>query len=201
LDNSRLNKQIVECQQLLNVLLKGGAWRNHPAARMWEDNVDALCLYAEACMTAWLKRKRIWHTLNTWEGQHKSWDAIYEIMVPRGWHEVQPAEPAWLGDERLHSSHRARLLLKGELDRARKRAMILLKGGTKPRLGIENLLMEVFGLTKSKAALRNLTVAQVTELHELMDEKGIEQYDNWYKQFHWREEPSDDYFWPVELLS
>jgi hypothetical protein len=203
LDNVRLNKQIVECQQIINVLLDGGSWRNHPAVRMWENNVEALALYAEACMTIWLKRKRVWHRLNDWAGQHRSWDAIVERMrvVNTDWQRVQPELPAWLGDERLHSSHRGRLLLKGELDRARIRAKILLKGGVKPRLGIENLLMELFELPKSRANLRDLTVAQVTELHELMDEKGIEPYDNWYKQFRWSEEPSDDYFWPVQLLS
>ena len=39
LDNKRLNKQILECYQILNILTgnsKSNAWRNHPAVLMWE---------------------------------------------------------------------------------------------------------------------------------------------------------------------
>lgn len=39
LDNKRLNKQILECYQILNVLSgrsKGGGWKNHPAVLMWK---------------------------------------------------------------------------------------------------------------------------------------------------------------------
>ena len=37
LDNKRLNKQILECYQILKVISTNGkAWRNHPAVLMWE---------------------------------------------------------------------------------------------------------------------------------------------------------------------
>jgi hypothetical protein len=48
LDNKRLNKQILETYQILNVLSgqsKSGAWRNHPAVLMWEGAESELWRY------------------------------------------------------------------------------------------------------------------------------------------------------------
>ena len=48
LDNKRLNKQILECYQILKVLSENGkAWRNHPAVLMWEGHEGALYNYAQ----------------------------------------------------------------------------------------------------------------------------------------------------------
>jgi hypothetical protein len=52
LDNKRLNKQLLECRQIMNILLtlrndpetKPG-WRNHPAVRMWAGNEYGLLHY------------------------------------------------------------------------------------------------------------------------------------------------------------
>lgn len=49
LDNKRLNKQILECYQILKVLCSGNpkaAWRNHPAVLMWEGHEGRLFEYA-----------------------------------------------------------------------------------------------------------------------------------------------------------
>ena len=48
LDNKRLNKQILETYQILNILTgnsKSGAWRNHPAVLMWEGAESELYRY------------------------------------------------------------------------------------------------------------------------------------------------------------
>lgn len=46
LDNKRLNKQILEGYQILNVLSTNGkAWRNHPAVLMWEGHEYSLRTY------------------------------------------------------------------------------------------------------------------------------------------------------------
>jgi hypothetical protein len=48
LDNKRLNKQILETYQILNVLsgqTKSNAWRNHPAVLMWEGSESELWRY------------------------------------------------------------------------------------------------------------------------------------------------------------
>lgn len=51
LDSKRLNKQILEAYQILKVLTSEdprAAWRNHPAAKMWEGHEHALHYYAQA---------------------------------------------------------------------------------------------------------------------------------------------------------
>ena len=51
LDNKRLNKQILECYQILNVLSgksPTGGWRNHPAVLMWKGYERGLWNYVQA---------------------------------------------------------------------------------------------------------------------------------------------------------
>jgi hypothetical protein len=51
LDSKRLNKQILEGYQILNVLSgqsPTGAWRNHPAVKMWRGHELSLHLYVKA---------------------------------------------------------------------------------------------------------------------------------------------------------
>jgi len=53
LDNKRLNKQILEGYQILNVLSNDdphAGWRNHPAVKMWRGHEDALWDYIFACV-------------------------------------------------------------------------------------------------------------------------------------------------------
>lgn len=54
LDSKRLNKQILECYQILKVLSnpdpKAG-WRNHPAVKMWRGHEWGLFKYAMAMIT------------------------------------------------------------------------------------------------------------------------------------------------------
>jgi hypothetical protein len=51
LDSKRLNKQILECYQILNVLSGNsptGGWRNHPAVLMWKGSEWMLNEYTYA---------------------------------------------------------------------------------------------------------------------------------------------------------
>lgn len=51
LDSKRLNKQILECYQILNVLSgqsPTGGWRNHPAVLMWKGYERGLWSYVQA---------------------------------------------------------------------------------------------------------------------------------------------------------
>ena len=53
LDSKRLNKQILECYQILNILSNqspSGAWRNHPAVLMWKNAEWKLWTYVQACV-------------------------------------------------------------------------------------------------------------------------------------------------------
>ena len=52
LDNKRLNKQILEGYQILNVLRNDprAGWRNHPAVKMWRGHEKALLEYVMTCV-------------------------------------------------------------------------------------------------------------------------------------------------------
>lgn len=102
LDRKRLIKQSVENLQVLKSLAgyysKSGAWVNHPAVKMWEGHEDWLFLYNEAIIKEILMRGYKNSTRETF-------DQIYQdnfIML-------ESNEPWWLGDEKLHYSHKGRL--------------------------------------------------------------------------------------------
>jgi len=99
LDRQRLGKQRVEAFQILRALngeTKG--WTTHPAVLMWRGWQPALVQYAVAMCIEW-------HDVR----------GYIDNMRPRieAYATCNTAEmPDWLGDERLHSSHRAALLYK-----------------------------------------------------------------------------------------
>ncbi len=96
LDWRRLGKQRVEAHQILNVLLgrtttKG--WVNHPITRMWKGYEPALQLYFNMCVEEWVNRG--------YNNNMKLEDITEPIIFPH-----------WLGNDLIHSSHRANLLRK-----------------------------------------------------------------------------------------
>lgn len=103
LDSKRLRKQSLECCQILNTLLfptEKKGWINHPAVKMWADCPGSLVDYLYEC----LKENRIRGFKTDWAAsqlQH------YNLLA------LRYDQPIWLGDEEIHSSHRARLLQKG----------------------------------------------------------------------------------------
>lgn len=139
LDDKRLGKQRVECLQILKALqppdkcepCKGTgtlsfgwirgvaqsmaqcprckaagylprAWSNHPATRMWRGHEEVLLSYMEAVATEWRSRGYDDTTLDK-----------AASVAPEAWFGRRYWSPvSWLGDERLHSSHRAALLYK-----------------------------------------------------------------------------------------
>ena len=50
-DSKRFNKQIVECNQIINAMCGAKAWRNHPVTKMYEDDSYWLELYTECFIT------------------------------------------------------------------------------------------------------------------------------------------------------
>lgn len=110
LDDKRLGKQRVECKQILRALgvyvagvAKGKGWVNHPAVRMWRGHEVALLQYAIACCQEW-RRRGFEDTLLS---QFRRAAIVAWLTRSHSW-------PAWLGDERLHASHRSNLLRKDE---------------------------------------------------------------------------------------
>jgi hypothetical protein len=92
LDYRRLGKQRIEARQIINTILHGGGWENHPAVHMWSRNVNALMRYHDVCVQEWIMR-----------GYRNTMDmfgpAVYTM-------------PEWWGDPVFHATHRAALLFK-----------------------------------------------------------------------------------------
>ncbi len=98
LDDKRLGNQVYR----EGVTLLRGGWPNHPASKMWRGYKDALALYLwEGCEE--LARRGKDYTDRPW---HQD---ILDEMNP----DINSLVlPPWLGDDKLHSSHRANLLRK-----------------------------------------------------------------------------------------
>lgn len=97
LDDRRLNKQIIECKQILLVLEgKSDAWSNHPAVLMWKGHAGGLSEYALAMCHEYESRKKKRHSCN---------EFIADV-----WRLNEITYPSWLGYEPFHSMHRAVLL-------------------------------------------------------------------------------------------
>jgi hypothetical protein len=103
LDRMRLGKQRVEALQIIKALVvPAGArsgWANHPAVRMWAGHEGALLRYLRAVCAAWRERGY----RDTCE--EKGAALLTGLDVPS-------SDPTWLGDERMHASHRSNLLRK-----------------------------------------------------------------------------------------
>lgn len=92
LDMKRLCKQRVEALQILNTLIDGGRWKNHPAVLMWAGYEEALASYMTACIDEWVRR-----------GYNNN-------MIRANCGRVKL--PSWFGSEAFHASHRSNLLRK-----------------------------------------------------------------------------------------
>ena len=99
LDYKRLGKQRVECWQLIQAIEgKTKGWRNHPAAKMWKNNIGALINYAiEIC--------------NEWRARNYK-DSMLERFIELKKKYSKDSLPFWFNDDRLFSSHRSNLLRK-----------------------------------------------------------------------------------------
>ena len=102
LDNKRLYKQIVECKQILQAIenkrngIKSG-WQNHPATLMWFEYYNQLKSYQWCMLREWVKRRWGFHICVTPS------DKLYSACFNK---------PDWLGNDKLHKSHRLNLLFK-----------------------------------------------------------------------------------------
>lgn len=109
LDSKRLNKQILEGYQILNVLSgqsPTGGWRNHPAVLMWKNHEGALSKYldymiAEAKIRNIKTDKNELNIKNLFNKVGKSWNY---------------AMPKWFDNDldsmRIVTTHRANLFKK-----------------------------------------------------------------------------------------
>lgn len=97
LDYRRLGKQRVETYQVLNILLgrtESKGWINHPVTKMWRGYEEALKLYQNFTISEWINRGY---------KNNMSFENVNESKI---------VMPSWMGDERIHRSHRSNLLRK-----------------------------------------------------------------------------------------
>lgn len=100
LDSKRLGKQRVEAAQIITTLATGeGAWRNHPAVRMWENYPLMLGWYYTNCVDYWERRG----FKNTMPG---------ELKIPFSYTGKHTGSPIPCSIPALLLSHRASLLRK-----------------------------------------------------------------------------------------
>ena len=96
LDYRRLGKQRVEAMQIYNILIgkaKSKAWQHHPATLMWKNHENALAHYFNCIRHEWISR-----------GYRNN---MIEIVI-----QGEIIMPKWLGDIKLHISHRSNLIRK-----------------------------------------------------------------------------------------
>jgi len=99
LDNRRLGKQRVETLQILNALTNPSyGWQNHPAVKMWRDHEPLLTLYGLEICREWIAR-----------GFN---DTCLEKIQRFASADLITSQPAWLGLDEFHASHRSNLLRK-----------------------------------------------------------------------------------------
>lgn len=108
LDYRRLGKQRVECKQLLSSLGyeivdgdliptgKIAGWNQHPASSMWKGYELCLAEYQRIMIMEWIMR-----------GYNNTMVYLSADKVNTDY-----PSPPWLGDDRIHSSHRSNLLRK-----------------------------------------------------------------------------------------
>ncbi len=95
LDSRRLGNQRLEALIILRTLRRQSrqGWRHHPAVKMWRGYENALAQYLNAVCAEWARRG-------------------YRNNIRRRRVRLPLEPPPWLGDERLHASHRSNLLRK-----------------------------------------------------------------------------------------
>jgi hypothetical protein len=111
LDDRRLGKQRVEALQVLRALTyEGYGWQRHPAVRMWAGHPRAVAAYGLAVCAVWTATGRA----DTCAATIRA-DLARACLVPPTSAQALARSgplPCWLGDERLHRSHRSALVRK-----------------------------------------------------------------------------------------
>ncbi len=108
LDQRRLGNQRSEALVILRVCnIPTYGWQHHPAVRMWRGFELALMAYGRAICEAWISNGRA----DTVMGKLAEWAPGGTLPAQD---ELRRADlvPPWLGDDRLHRSHRSALLRK-----------------------------------------------------------------------------------------
>ena len=181
LDNRRLNKQCLEASQMLVLAERLDSaeevknnYVHHPAFLMWRGFELSLTRYAFAMFDEFARRH---------DGrQHASHQLLFDLCYYQP--KLDAPKPSWVGDNKLHANHRARLLMKGELD------SLVARVKAAQKQGIE------ITLDRGLKYARNYTLESVVAILKQLDAAGIEGSPNHYKRFGWSEKMTDKNYWP-----
>lgn len=105
LDTKRLVKQLLEGRQIMTILANespSGAWRNHPAVKMFKNHERTLFSYLYAIKEEMQERGYKWET---------NWNVIYDTYMRNFISEKQDS-PAWMQNDEFNNvviTHRGRL--------------------------------------------------------------------------------------------
>lgn len=178
LDSKRLFKQVVEAEQILNVLTGfSEGWKNHPAVKQWRGFEGKLFEYLLFC----------WRECEL-RGIAKNSENYPRKLMKFGNLNLKNDFPFWWNDERVSSSHRSRLLFKGEVD--------ITCEAIKKHLKIKSIdawLKENYKTTKSAVSILTLI-----ELKDMILKNNLKLKDNFYSQFSWVESIDKPYYWPTK---
>jgi hypothetical protein len=112
LDQRRLGKQRVEAIQVLRgLIVPGYGWRHHPAVKMWAGYEEALVRYGLDICAVWCETGRADTCAGTLVADFAAAGGPARVRLQK---ELDAAGelPPWLGDERMHLSHRVSLVRK-----------------------------------------------------------------------------------------
>ena len=179
LDNRRLNKQVLEACQIFNILVtnnnvKNSTWKHHPAVLMWKGYEYALFLYIKTMHKEWKKRTKV-------KCDHGGLSLLPNIKL-------KYSIPFWFNDKRIYSSHRSKLLFKGEVDG-------ILNSLSRYEMKIYKYYYQKYNLPEKRY---RITYSQKEILKEHLILLKLK-FTNWYKLFNWKEDDKQEYFWPVSI--
>ena len=103
LDMQRLNKQILESDQMIHAELTNNDkfYKNHPVRKMWADNIGAHQKYRDTMLTAWY---------------HRGGKGSRDFYFRYNYNDINPEFPEWFNNketiDKLCQSHRKALLIK-----------------------------------------------------------------------------------------
>ena len=92
-DKLKFESNIRIAETYNQITLGKGGYPHHPVNKMWLDYPDALAYYHNMCIDEWIKR-----------GYNNTMKHIVHVKDFK--------RPEWIGDERIHKSHRSYLLRK-----------------------------------------------------------------------------------------
>lgn len=194
LDSRRLNKQVLEASQILDILCGKYAdarYRNHPAVLQWAGHEWVLLDYlTDMCLEAKARKIRcsIFDRLSA-----------YNCLMP---HQASGQLPEWMENEQVFASHRSRLLFKGRCDSA----LEALKSFTRPPKGVTIrfwLISDDSPIVVSDEYVKNRQM-QMRDLEQIEDhciKYRVEIPPNHYLQFKWSEPINLPYVWPVTIAA